>query len=322
MATSRAFCYNPSPNPLISGTEQVGSIAAATGNVSINATLQWWNGPDEDLGYVIAYVDPSGDRPNAPERTFSTNYQCNIGFFRSAQKTEQSFVELTRLISGSSSIDNGTQSKIWLNTNGYWTSYSSIVIDQIRLALSTNQSVYDSATAGNFIRVTAAEYANVYSTVTGATKWIMNDTDLTSSFVGWSVNYNVSYNDTTKATGSVPANNYIIGYAFSGSHAAVQQTTYLRQGTASNGVHTKLGSNVSYTGGSNTTFYFIRKSPSSSTTTKVYLSFFTTGNNLGQVSGKSNYPIYYSANQDTNSWSLFTGGYPAFQAMSTETKSW
>jgi len=27
MATSRVFAYNPSPNPLIPGTEQVGSIA-------------------------------------------------------------------------------------------------------------------------------------------------------------------------------------------------------------------------------------------------------------------------------------------------------
>jgi hypothetical protein len=123
MATSRAFCYNPSPNPLITGTEQVGSIAAATGNVSINPSLEWWNGPDEDLGYVVTYTDPSGDRPNAPERILSTSYSCHIGFFRSSVKTEESFVELTRLISGSSSLSTGTQSKEWLNNNGYWTSF-------------------------------------------------------------------------------------------------------------------------------------------------------------------------------------------------------
>jgi hypothetical protein len=134
MATSRAFCYNPSPNPLITGTEQVGSIAAATGNVSINPSLEWWNGPDEDLGYVVTYTDPSGDRPNAPERLLSISYSCHIGFFRSSVKTDESFIELTRLISGSSSFTSATQSKEWLNNNGYWTSWvNTFIYDNVNL---------------------------------------------------------------------------------------------------------------------------------------------------------------------------------------------
>jgi hypothetical protein len=102
------------------------SVATGTINASFytNVNLQWWNGPDEDLGYIIAYVDPSGDRPNAPERTFLTNYVCNIGFFRSAAKTDQSFVDLAKLVTGSYSLSSATQSKEWLNNNGYWTSWT------------------------------------------------------------------------------------------------------------------------------------------------------------------------------------------------------
>jgi hypothetical protein len=190
MPTSRPFCYNPSPNPLISGTEQVGSIAAATGNVSINANLQWWNGPDEDLGYVIAYVDPSGERPNAPERTFSTNYVCNIGFFRSAQKTEQSFIDLTKLISGSQSLSSGTQSKTWLNNNGYWTSYqpsqpwSSIdtIATYLRNYMSEfrNPSFYFYQLDGNGTYITDGG-SDMYDTGNFTTPWLISNTQYTSS---------------------------------------------------------------------------------------------------------------------------------------------
>jgi hypothetical protein len=121
--STRAFCYNPSPNPPIPGTEQIGDIAAAISQVTINPSLEWWNGPDEDLGYIIAYVDPSGNRPNGPERVLSINYPCHLGFFRTSEKTDESFVELTQIISGTTSITSATQSKEWLNNNGYWTSY-------------------------------------------------------------------------------------------------------------------------------------------------------------------------------------------------------
>jgi hypothetical protein len=130
MATSRVFAYNPSPNPLIPGTEQVGSIAAQSGSVTIDPSLEWWNGPNEDSGYIIAYVDSGGDRPNAPERILGTQYNCHIGFFRSEFKTEESFVELARVVSGSFSLTTGTGSKEYLNSIGLWTSYSRFLVSK------------------------------------------------------------------------------------------------------------------------------------------------------------------------------------------------
>ena len=58
MSTSRPFAYNPSGTP-ISGTEQVDDIAIGTPDVGFVSTgLEWWNGPDEDLGYVICLPVP------------------------------------------------------------------------------------------------------------------------------------------------------------------------------------------------------------------------------------------------------------------------
>jgi hypothetical protein len=195
--------------------------------------------------------------------------------------------------------------------------------DAIRSALSiSSQLNYDSASIGNFITVSSSEYASVVNSVT-ATKYIMTDVDLTSAFNGWSTGFNISYNDTTKSEGSIPESRYIVGYAFSGGFGAGSVTTYLRTGTASNNTHVKMGSNVVFTPGSgNKTVYFIRKAPTSATTQKTYVSFYMNGTNLGQVSGKTNYPIYYSSGIDTNSWTVFTGGYPCFQVIATTTKLW
>ena len=125
MATSRPFCYNPSPNPTIPGTDQVGDIAAGNGTPIINTSLEWWNGPDEDPGYVIAYIDPTGDHPNAPERILMTNYICHIGFVRTLNKTESEFIELAKAISGNNSLTTGSQSKAYLNSQGFWCSFNS-----------------------------------------------------------------------------------------------------------------------------------------------------------------------------------------------------
>ncbi len=125
MATYRIFCYNPSPNPPIPGTEQVGDIAATIGTSTIDPTKEWWNGPDEELGYVIAYVDNTGDRPNGPERVLLTNFICHIGFKRSKFLTEESFLQLVNRFTGTN-FTTGDSAKNWLESNGYWTSYGQL----------------------------------------------------------------------------------------------------------------------------------------------------------------------------------------------------
>ena len=114
MATSRAFAYNT--GSAIGGTEQIGNLAIGTPTAGFASTgLKWWEGPDEDLGYVIAHQTPSG-QPGADGDT------AYLGFFRSQALTESSFIELSDTIS-SQSFASGNDAKTWLNSNGYWTSW-------------------------------------------------------------------------------------------------------------------------------------------------------------------------------------------------------
>ena len=63
MSFARPFTYNPPPNPLISGTIQVGDIAIGEPTTGFTYSPLFWNGPDEELGYVIVYPVPAGDHP-------------------------------------------------------------------------------------------------------------------------------------------------------------------------------------------------------------------------------------------------------------------
>lgn len=62
MSTARPFSYNAGSD--ISGTDQVGNIAIGWPTAGFESTgLEWWNGPDEELGYVICKPIPSGTQP-------------------------------------------------------------------------------------------------------------------------------------------------------------------------------------------------------------------------------------------------------------------
>ena len=120
MSTSRPFAYNL--GSLITGTEQVGNLAIGTPTNGFDSTgLQWWNGPNEDLGYVIAHQTPGGNQPNP------LSIPAYLGFWRSNTKTDQSFINLANYVANSinspQNFTGGTQAKTWLNANGYWTSY-------------------------------------------------------------------------------------------------------------------------------------------------------------------------------------------------------
>ena len=61
MSTARPFAYNPgSP---ISGTIQVGDLAVGVPTDGFTSNPVFWNGPDEELGYVIAVPVPGNTQP-------------------------------------------------------------------------------------------------------------------------------------------------------------------------------------------------------------------------------------------------------------------
>lgn len=116
MPTARPFAYNTGSQ--ITGTTQVGNLAVGYPTSGFAATgLQWWNGPDEELGYVIAVPVPGGGQPNP------LGVSANIGFYRSSGLTDQAFISI---VNGSFNQNLSTTSACssYLTSNGYWTSYS------------------------------------------------------------------------------------------------------------------------------------------------------------------------------------------------------
>ena len=118
MATARPFAYNPGTT--IPGTEQLGNLSIGIPTSGFTDNPQYWNGPDEDLGYVIAKPISGNTQP-----TPLIIITASVGFGRSPLKTEESFVEYTNSVFGQN-FTTGSQAKTWLNDNGYWTSYDLI----------------------------------------------------------------------------------------------------------------------------------------------------------------------------------------------------
>ena len=123
MATTKPFAYNI--GPLISGTTQVGDLAVGNINVDYSANyggVEWWMGPDEDLGYVIAHPVPSNTQPTQIPGTFAS-----LGFDRTKDFLDSSFINLaeyvTRKYSTPQTFSSATDASIWLTNNGFWNSY-------------------------------------------------------------------------------------------------------------------------------------------------------------------------------------------------------
>ena len=133
MPTAHLFSYNLSANGVITGCTQFGDMAVSlntTDNVNFNVGFTVSNmgnpyhGPDEDLGYVIAYSSVAGTKTHKRGSELAPDA---VGFIRSTSKTDASFVDLVnKNFNQSFSLDSSgaSSAKSYLTTNGYWTSYN------------------------------------------------------------------------------------------------------------------------------------------------------------------------------------------------------
>ena len=131
MATARPFAYNTGST--ISGTTQIGSLAVGTPSSGFTGNPKWWNGPDEDLGYVICRPNTNGNQPN-PD-----NVPAYIRFSRSKLKTDQSFINLVNSVF-KQTFTTTSQCTSYLTTNNYWTSYVSLVTSGLILNYDISNS--------------------------------------------------------------------------------------------------------------------------------------------------------------------------------------
>jgi hypothetical protein len=185
MPTSRAFAYNPSENPP-TGASQFGNLAVqGTGWTSSSGGLNWYNGPDEDPGYVIGY-------PASPPRTAGSGSivitGTAVGFMRTPSKTDPAFVSLSNVLTGQSFLTASVASA-WLRSNGYWTSYTSISdLGSLGNPAVSAQAIYNSG------QTTSGWYWIKTSTMVSARNVYCNMTDQGG---GWML---ISYNPTNTVT--------------------------------------------------------------------------------------------------------------------------
>lgn len=117
------FTYNTG-GP-ISGTTQYGDFVV--GNVEVDygsnyGGVQWWASPEELTGYIIGNARPAGQP--VPSGVTGT---AQVGFWRSKGKTNQDFLNLANYIgakNGQPTFTTTNDAEIWLESNGYYTSFN------------------------------------------------------------------------------------------------------------------------------------------------------------------------------------------------------
>lgn len=112
---SRLYGYN-SGAP-VSGASQSGNLAISNDSRG-GGSVQWYNGPNEDLGYVIGYPDTTGTR-----KVRGVTVGNAVGFMRTSVKTDAEFLSIANVLTNQGFVTASVAAN-WLNTNGYYTSYS------------------------------------------------------------------------------------------------------------------------------------------------------------------------------------------------------
>jgi hypothetical protein len=113
MPTARPFAYHTGSQ--IAGTEKYGNLSVGVTPQNYNGGyggVTWYNGADEDPGYVIAYAREALLEP---------------GFRRTDVKTESAFLALVNSLPpriGQTPFVDGASAVTWLNANGFWTSFA------------------------------------------------------------------------------------------------------------------------------------------------------------------------------------------------------
>jgi hypothetical protein len=211
MPTSRPFAYNPGSQ--ISGTLQFGSIAVGTPTSGVTGNPRWFNGPDEELGYVITIPVADGNQP-VPDGSFAS-----IGFYRSTGLTESSFIQIAQVVSVNQTFATGDAATTWLNANGYWTSW---VTPYVAGLYKTTYSGYFSDNVNFFATATPASVGGNPATSVQTTSIFEPATDDGSNFSCQWLGY---FKPTTSETYTFFTASDDASYVWVGSNAQTGFTT-------------------------------------------------------------------------------------------------
>jgi hypothetical protein len=149
MSTTTSFAYNPGGS--IPGTQQVGNLSIGTPTSGYTNNPQYWNGPDEELGYVIAQSVSGNTQPTPIPGVFAS-----LGFFQTSGFSDSEFINLSQAVSSEygtpQTFSSATEASTWLTTNGFWNSYVASLCDSFTFtgnnATTTTTSVTNDGTSG------------------------------------------------------------------------------------------------------------------------------------------------------------------------------
>ena len=128
MSVSRPFAWSSTGPP--AGTGIIGQVVYGINPNLPYANnwggLRWWNGPDENLGYIIVEASFATSQP-----TPNSGENAKVQFWRSKVKTMNSFVSLANFISEKYDFNvvfySGAEAKATLEFEGFYTSYTESV---------------------------------------------------------------------------------------------------------------------------------------------------------------------------------------------------
>ena len=208
MSTARPFAYNTGSQ--IAGTTKVGSLTVGTPTSGFTSSPQFWNGPDEDLGYVIA-VPVSGNTQPTPV----SGVRASVGFYRTNDFNENSFISLSQYVSNQygtpQTFSSGNDASVWLTTNGYWNSYPASITLVMNLDSTigiTGSTWTDSSTGGHNATLiggygTTTYNSNQVVTLNGTSGYVLPSSFGTQLSTGFT--YNVWVYPTTTSNGTIIA---------------------------------------------------------------------------------------------------------------------
>ena len=120
MAFARPFAYNPGSE--ISGTTQLGNLSMGTPITGFTSSPQFWNGPDEDAGYIIAIPVSGNTQP-----TEISGVTASIGFYGTSGFSDVEFIQLAEIVSNEfgnpQTFANASDASTWLTANGFFNSF-------------------------------------------------------------------------------------------------------------------------------------------------------------------------------------------------------
>ena len=188
MSITNPFAYNTGST--ISGTEQFGNIAVGLPTSGFESTgLKWWNGPDQELGYVIAHQSPTG-QPGADGDT------AFLGFWRTENINTTEFVNLSNFVANKNStpqnFTDGDTAKSWLESNGFWSSFDNgFQTSKYRVYNTHPQRNFSGLSIDSVVQVLeyggTNAFGNGYPVLSATTGWSQTRAEIltTSSIYGY-----------------------------------------------------------------------------------------------------------------------------------------